>query len=120
MLIRTEGFETSRGGQENQELAFIYCTDESGYCLSLARFPNDELVEVMVVDQVNHNTREVAVELFRNELRVSLSPTAAVHLDGITEYTVPLAATDDELRELDAALSVIFEGGNRGSYVRQF
>jgi hypothetical protein len=83
----------------------------------VSRFLDGELVEVMVVDQVNHKTREVAVELSRDLLRLRLSAGAAAHLDGITEYTVPLAATDDELRELDAALSVIFAGGTRGEYV---
>lgn len=120
MVIRTKGFETSTGGHEDQQLAFVYCTDESGYCLSLARFPDDDLVEVMVIDQVNHKTREVEVELSRNELKVRLSRAAAEHLDGIQEYTVPLVGGEGELRALDEALSVIFAGGNRGSYVRRF
>jgi hypothetical protein len=119
-VIHTKGFATSTGGREDQELAYLYCIDECGYCLSLARFPGDELIEVMVIDQVNHKTRELTVELSRRELRVSLSPGAAAYLDGNTEYTVPLKAADEELRELDAALSVIFEGGNRGCYVRRF
>jgi hypothetical protein len=119
MVIRTKGFATSTGGREDDELAYAYCTDESGYCLSVARFPDDELVEVMVIDQVNYKTREVSVELSRDELRLRLSPAAAAHLDGITEYVVPLAATETELRELDAALSVIFAGGSRGEYIRR-
>lgn len=120
MVIRTKGFATSTGGREDDELAYVYCVDENGYCLSLARFPNDELVEVMVVDQVNHKTREVAVELSREQLRVSVSPAAAAALDGIMEYVVPLAATDEEFRDLDAALAVIFDGGTRGRYERRF
>ncbi len=119
MVIRTKGFATSTGGREHDELACVYCTDESGYCLSLARFPMDELVEVMVVDQVNHKTREVSVELCREQLRLRLSSSAAAKLDGITEYIVPLAATEEELQDLHAALSVIFAGGNRGEYVCQ-
>jgi hypothetical protein len=119
MVIRTKGFATSTGAHEDQQLAYIYCKDENAYCLSLARFPDDELVEVMVIDQVNHKTREVEVELSRERLTVSLSPAVAAHLDGITEYVVPLTGTDQELRELDAALSVIFEGGNRGRYERR-
>ena len=90
--------------------------DTGGYCLSLSRFLNDELVEVMVRDQLNHKTPEIAVELSRDELRVTLSPAAAAQLDGVTEYTVPLALSEDELRELDAALSAIFEGVSRGRY----
>jgi hypothetical protein len=116
MVIHTTGFATSTGDDDDEGLAYVYCTDMSGYCLSLSRFLDDELVEVMVLDQVNHKTREVVVELSRKELRVTMSPDAAAQLDGITEYTVPLAATEDELRELDAALSAIFEGGSRGRY----
>jgi hypothetical protein len=118
-VICTKGFATSIGGCKDDELAYVYCTDESGYCLSVCRFPDDELVEVMVIDQVNHKTREVVVELSREHLRLTLSAGAAAQLDGIMEYTVPLTSTDDELRELDAALSVIFAGGNRGEYVRR-
>jgi hypothetical protein len=58
----------------------------------------------------------VAVELSRDELRLTVTPAVAARLDGITEYTVPLVATETELRELDAALSAIFEGGYRGRY----
>jgi hypothetical protein len=118
MVIRTKGFATSTGGREDGELACAYCTDESGYCLSVARFPDDELVEVMVIDQVTHKTREVSVELSSNELRLRLSSAAAAKLDGITEYIVPLTATEKELQELDAALRIIFAGGNRGEYLR--
>ena len=54
---------------------------------------DDELVEVMVLDQVNHKTRHVAVELSRDELRVSISPEAAARLvDGLAE---PFAADRD-------------------------
>jgi hypothetical protein len=117
MVIRTKGFATSTG--DDEDLAYAYCADESGYCLSVCRILDDALVEVMVLDQVNYKTCEVAVELSRDQLRLKLSAAAAAQLDGITEYTVPLAATEDELRELDAALSVIFAGGTRGEYVRR-
>jgi len=116
MIIHTKGFATSTG--DDEELASVYCTDTSGYCLSFARFLDDELVEVMVVDQINYKTREISVELARNELRVTLSPAAAAQLDDITEYIVPLSLPEKEFHELDAALTVIFEGNNRGHYVR--
>jgi hypothetical protein len=68
MVIRTKGFATSTGDRDYGGLAYVYCTDESGYCMSLARLPDDDLVEVMVLDQVNHKTREVTVELSREAL----------------------------------------------------
>lgn len=119
MVIHTKGFATSTGGRQAGDLAYAYCVDESGYCLSVCRLPGDELVEVMVVDQVNHKTREVAVELSRYELRLRLSPAAAARLDGVTEYVVLLAATDKEWRDLDAALSAIFAGASGSEYIRR-
>lgn len=116
MVIHTKGFATSTG--DDEDLAYVYCVDTKGYCLSLARLLHDDLVEVMVV--VNHKTRELAVELSREQLRVTLSAAAAAALDGISEYVVPLDATDEELRNLDAALAVIFEGGKRGRYHKGF
>jgi len=114
MVIKTEGFATSTGDAE--DLAYVYCVDKSGYCLSLARCLDEELVEVMVLDQRNHKTREIEVDLSNRELRVNLSRAAAAALDGITQYSVPLNASDKELQDLDAALTVIFEGGRRGRY----
>lgn len=119
MIIQTKGFAVAVHDPDYGGLTYIYCVDDSGYCLSLARFPEDELVEVMVLDQMNHKTREVAAELSRDELRVRLSVSAAAVLDRIMEYVVPLAATEEELRELDAALTVIFADGNRGRYDRR-
>lgn len=116
MVIRTKGLATSPGDPDYDGLAYVYCVDESGYCLSLCRMPDWELVEVMVRDQINRKTREVAVELSRDVLRVGISPAVAAQLDGVTEYMVPLDATEVELHDLDAALSVIFEGGQRGQY----
>jgi hypothetical protein len=50
MVIHTKGFATSTGDHDDEGLAYVYCTDASGYCLSLSRFLDDELVEVMVLD----------------------------------------------------------------------
>jgi hypothetical protein len=72
IIIRTKGFATSTGGHEDQELAYAYCTDESGYCLSLAWFPGDELAEVMVIDQAyGQNTRTKAIRMPHVYFRVA-------------------------------------------------
>jgi hypothetical protein len=71
----------------------------------------------MDVDQIVPRTREVAVELAREYFRVGLSPAAAALLEGVEEYAVPRAASGEELRELDASLAAILEGGLRGHSV---
>lgn len=119
MIIRTNSISSSSGGQEVEELAFVYCRDESGYCVSVCWIPGDELAEVMVVDQIVHRTRDLVVILVPEKLTLQVSPAASKHLDGITEYVIPLSLCEDELHELDAALLVILADG-RGQYLRDF
>ena len=118
MILHTSGIAASARDPDYNDMAFIYCVDHSGYCLSLSWTPGDSAVEVMVFDQLNHKTREVAAELYPNKLLVSLSRLAASALDGNREYVVPFAVPYDELLELDAALAVIFSGVGR--YERRF
>jgi hypothetical protein len=115
-----DGFATATGSESDDDLAHAFCQDgESGYCLSVSRFPHeDDLVEVMVYDQIVHKTADVTVELRPDQFLLTLSEQAAAQLDGTTEYIVPLSA-DADLRRLDAALTVIFDGKHGGTYVRK-
>ncbi len=70
------------------------------------------------MDQRNHKTAEVTVELRPDQFRLTLSELAAAQLDGTLEYVVPLWPYAD-LASLDAALRVIFDGKHGGSYVRE-
>ncbi len=118
MIIHTTGVAASVGDEDYGGLAYIYCVDQTGYCLSLSRSPDAELIEVMVLDQVLHRTGEVVAELHSDKLVVGLSRSAAEALDGITEYVVPLAVPHDELLEIDGALAVIL--AKAGRYERRF
>jgi hypothetical protein len=80
MLIHTDGVAVSVGDDDYGGMAYLYCVDNSGYCLSLSRSPDAELVEVMVVDQVVHQTGEVVAELYPDKLVVGLSRSAAAAL----------------------------------------
>jgi hypothetical protein len=114
-----DGFATATGSEPDEDLAHAYCQDrETGYCLSVSRFPHeDDLVEVMVYDQIVHKTADVTVELRPDQFRLTLSEQAAAKLDGTNEYLVPLSPNED-LKRLDAALSVVFDGKHCGTYVR--
>jgi hypothetical protein len=121
IVLQTPGFATSNGGSGRDELIALYAVDHArNYCLGLCRFPDDPWIEVMVIDQVIHRTTELTVELSRARFRLTLSADAASHLDGVTEYVVPLIPDDEELDELDRVLTILFEGGARGRYERQF
>jgi hypothetical protein len=118
MVFHTASVASSVADDDYGGMAYIYCVDWSGYCLSLSRHPDADLVEVLVDDQRVHRTAEVTAELHSDKLVVRLSPSAAASLDGVAEYVVPLSVDPDELRELDAALVVIF--ATAGRYDRRF
>jgi hypothetical protein len=118
MLITTKGIAASERDEDYSGMAYIYCVDTTGYCLSLSRQIDDPLIEVMVIDQVLVKTAEVAAELSSEKLMVRLSDSAANELDGNTEYVVPLPADCDNFAEIDAALAVIFAGV--GQYTKRF
>jgi hypothetical protein len=114
------GFEASTGAEPDDDLAHVLFEDESGYCLSVSRFPDEgDLVEVMVYDQIVYKTADVEVELRPDQFRLTLSDAASAELDGTSEYVVPLSATAEQLMELDEALKVIFDGEHGGRYVRR-
>ena len=121
VLKCAEGFHTATGREPDEDLAHAICQDdETGYCLSVSRFPwSDELLEVMVYDQIAHQTEDVTVELAPDEFRLTLSEDAAAQLDGTVEYVVPLADTATDLTRLDEVLGIIFDGKHGGRYVRK-
>jgi hypothetical protein len=108
MVIHTINVVSSAADDDYGGMAYLYCVDRSGYCLSLSRHPDQTLVEVMVVDQRVHRTAEVTAELQPEKLIVRLSPSAAASLDDVAEYVVPLAVDTANLQKLDVALAVIF------------
>lgn len=118
MVIHTTGVASSVADDDYGGMAYIYCRDRSGYCLSLSRYPDANVVEVMVVDQRVHRTSEVTAALYTDKLVVGLAPSVAAYLDGVAEYVVPLSVNLDELLELDAALAAIF--ASAGRYDRRF
>jgi hypothetical protein len=118
MVINTNGFGISVGNLADRDLAYVCCADaESNYCLSISRFLHCEAIEIMVKDQINYETPEIAVELSFTQLLVSLSGTAAAKLDGIEQYIVPLLEHQEVLIEIDAALTTIFVAGDYGKYI---
>jgi hypothetical protein len=123
MRIESEGFSLSIGDRDEEEVAHVYCADKhSGYCLSLSRFFHNDCdsIDVMVYDQVWCSTQDIRVILSRNEMRVELSPSVAQRLMRVTDYIVAFTINDDQFNELDAALTVIFEGINQSRYDRAF
>jgi hypothetical protein len=93
-----------------EDFSGIFCGLEQDYVVSLSRFPDDHLIEVMVVDQIVHGTKDVSAELYQNKLVIRISKEAAQQLDNITEYILLLEVTQSRLLEIHRVLKVIFDG----------
>jgi len=97
---------------EHYQMALVYCFDrEKNYCFSLSRFPEEDEIEVMVLDQINHKVANLSVELRGSTLNVALDNSLAAHLDGHTSYTIGILGVEGPKRDhLCDALRKIFEG----------
>ncbi|HEY1397414.1 transcriptional repressor [Roseateles sp.] len=95
---------------EHYEMALVYCFDRAkNYCFSLSRFPSEPLIEVMVLDQVNHKVEDLDVCLTQDVLVASFSPETAAQLDGESQYNIRLTGVDAaSLKTVREALLEIF------------
>ncbi|MDR0226337.1 MAG: hypothetical protein LBI66_07945 [Burkholderiaceae bacterium] len=96
---------------EHYEMALVYCVDRTAnYVFSLVRFPDQDEIELMVLDQLVARVRDLEVILDGNVLRADLPLEVARELDGTRQYVVNLMATGVELQHVRDALTKIFEG----------
>jgi len=96
---------------EHYEMALVYCVDRTAnQVFSLTRFPDQDEIELMVLDQLVTRVRDLEVTLDGQVLRADLPPEVARDLDGTRQYVVTLMATEVELQQVKDALAKIFEG----------
>ncbi|WP_271009069.1 hypothetical protein [Paucibacter sp. B51] len=109
MQLLAQQIAASPADTEREDLAYVHIHATDGYVLSLARAAESDLVEVMVVDQLNHKTNLVHARLTRQQLQISVPASVASQLDGHCAYEVLLNERGD-VSELHQALSAIFAG----------
>lgn len=97
---------------DHYQMALLYCIDkEQNYCFSLSRFPDEEKIEVMILDQVNCKVDDLSVKLRGSMLNVSIDESLAAQLDGHRTYSINLFGADGvKVEDLRDALHKIFEG----------
>jgi len=98
---------------EHYQMAYVYCRDiKTGYCFSLSRFPGEEGIEIMVLDQVTTKVPDLSVIFTGNTISAELAPAVASQLDGQTRYEVHLDNIGNRMSDVRAALHKIFENKN--------
>lgn len=100
-------------------MALVYCVDKaSGHCFSLTRFPDQEEIELMVVDQIISKVTDLDITLNGRCLIATLPPDLSRRLDGIEQYCVHLDLPDHEFPVLTESLAKIFDGKSGLKVVR--
>lgn len=96
---------------ERYEMAFVYCVDRVlNHCFSLSRYPGEQEIEVMAVDQVVAKVDDLDLRLSRASLQARLPQQLVVKLHGIQRYVVQFALDEAAFVSLKESLLKIFEG----------
>ncbi|PXX42680.1 transcriptional repressor [Undibacterium pigrum] len=96
---------------ERYEMAFLYCYDkQKNYCFSLSRLPDEDYIEIMVLDQVIHRVQDLDFRLQADNILVCLDNATAAELDHIAEYRIQFQLPEESRDSLIAALQAIFAG----------
>ncbi|MFM2450673.1 MAG: hypothetical protein RIS44_3123 [Pseudomonadota bacterium] len=97
--------------EDRDDLSFVYAYDEDQkYCVSLGRFPDSEVIELMVSDQLTVKVAQLAVTLTARSLIVELPPAVAAALDGNVRYEIEFVNAAEVAAQLPAALQAVFKG----------
>ncbi len=118
MRFRTNNLGGSPKDEDYGDMAHILCKSEQGYFFSLTRYPDEQDIEIIVIDQVNSRTDELFASLSSNRLLVTIPPSVAAKLDGETEYVIDFEASAERLTQIDESLAAIFKGV--GTYEKDF
>lgn len=99
---------------EDYQMAFVYCIDKAkNYCFSISRFPDESMIELMVLDQLSYKVADLSVQLKGNTLEIALDQDVAAKLDDHVLYTIEVLNLGEQPQQsLHAALRKIFEGKN--------
>ncbi|MFJ4145687.1 hypothetical protein [Pseudomonas sp. NPDC089734] len=108
MQIKTALLLANPCDDENDDMALLCCHDEKHELFSLARFPDEDEVEITVCDDTVY-VNSLKVSLSATHLVVEISAEDAEALGGDTRYEVLHATSADDLGEVHATLQILLQ-----------
>ena len=117
MQMTTDSFIYNPCDEEEDDMALACCHGENGDLFLMARFPDEEEVDITYRDDTVHIESNLNVTLTPTQLRVELDADDAKPLGGDTRYEIIHATSAGELRELDQTLRLILK--DVGTYTSQ-
>jgi hypothetical protein len=116
MQIKTALLLANPCDDENDDMALLCCHDENNELFSLARFPDEEEVEITVCDDTAY-VSSLTVSVSDTKLVVEISAEDAQALGGDTRYEILHSTSGDDLTEVRETLRIIL--ANVGTYTSE-
>ena len=117
MQIKTDSFIFNPCDEEEDDMALVCCHGSNGELFLLARFPDEDEVDITFIEDTIHVSSNLKVTFSAQRLLIELDPADAKQLDGHTEYEILHGMAADELIEVEETLVIILEGV--GTYVSE-
>ncbi len=117
MQITTDSFIFNPCDEEEDNMALACCHGSNGELFLLARFPDEDEVDITFIDDTIHVSSNLKVTFNAERLLVEINAADAVSLGGETRYEISHNTPANELRDLDETLQLILK--NVGTFVSE-
>jgi hypothetical protein len=114
MHMTTDSFIFNPCDEEEDDMALVCCHGSDGDLFLLARFPDEDEVDITFRDDTIHVADNLKVTLKPTQLLVEIDAGDAEPLGGETRYEITHSTPANELADLDETLRLILR--DVGSY----
>lgn len=109
MQMTTDSFIFNPCDEEEDEMALICCHSSDGDLFLLARFPDENEVDITFRDDTIHVAHNLKVTLKPKQLLVEIDASDAGPFGNETRFEITHNTPADELAELDGTLRLILK-----------
>lgn len=117
MHMTTDSFIYNPCDEEEDDMALVCCHANDGDLFLLARFPDEDEVDITFRDDTIHVDANLKVTFSATRLLVEIDAADAKPFGGDTAYEIRHSTQGNELPELDATLRIILR--DVGTYVSE-
>ena len=115
MHMSTDSFIYNPCDEEEDDMALVCCHAGNGDLFMLARFPDEDEVDITFRDDTIHVEKHLNVTLTATQLTVEIAASDAQPFGGETTYEIAHTTPVNELAELDVTLKILLK--DVGTYV---
>jgi hypothetical protein len=117
MHMTTDSFIYNPCDEEEDDMALVCCHASNGDLFLLARFPDEDEVDITFRDDTIHVDAHLKVTFSATRLLVEIDAADAKPFGGESTYEITHSTPANELREMDATLRLILK--DVGTYVSE-